>query len=693
MKTHKFLLVLVVLSLLLPAQPARAEGSDELMDFESAQGGIQRYGLVMGDGLYLGIPGWSVFYVYLQAGETLHLGSNTIGTGNGDIYVWAPGAEVYTDTYPSAAVFGTAIITCTDQTGKGLIDSRTKEDAGPLPNAGGYDSCQYTATASGIYPLIFTAVYTAGIPLDMSVTGAIGTQAGRAGVHAWDATVRDAGGGEQTGRLFTNAFNFFETDDTPPELGPDQEMYTLTRDGHQYRLQFDEMSGAGWLFLVNNKGVQNRATGEPTYKSWLSAAVDDPGDAQFVRPPQDPDTAADVTYKIFVNPPDPVVITGTGGLSDTLGYAGAPVTAPAATNLTFDGSSAGGGDGWAPNPPWGSDCQFTFDSASDQDGQAFALVIDADRNGSFDDPVDRRLTGILDSAGNSVDFDGLDGNGTPLADDYTYAVRLASQGGEIHYPMSDVENLDGFHIERLTNLGAGDVHRASYDDYNGAALTNASPTSLPQGGDSSPHGGDFRGFDVETGNEDMVDTWAFIGSAPANTNFVVGVSANLKIVKTAIPATTTAGGTIDYTLVFSNAGTGTGSGIVITDVVPISATVTNIVSSGDAAITETTTTPPTYTWDVDDLDAGEGGVITITAQVISALTDTIRFTNTAAIHSDDNDDSDLAAVTVMPEPDAIVGGHTEPVRLQALFWPWVVLLVAVVASGAIAATAFKRRAA
>ncbi len=503
---RRITLTLVLIAMLM-AQPVQAEGSDELSDFELAQGGNARVALSDRTNLRDGVPTWVVFEVYLQAGETLHLGSNTIHTGDGNIFVWTPGTDVYTNSYPAAGVFASAIVNCVTQAAGnanyGLIDTFTKEQAGPLPNPGGYQSCQYTAPAAGIYPLMFTASASVGgtnheLPLN---NPNIPPQQQYA--HAWDATVRDAGGSEQSGRLFTNAFMFWEVSD------PDQRFYIYTRDGYQYLLQYDEMGGMFYSFFINNKGVKTLATGEPTYTSWLSSAM---GGTYNFHKPYDPDTADDVTHKIFINPPDPVVITGTNGLRDTLGYSATPIGASPPSNLQFDGAPVGGGDGWAPNPPWAGNAIFTFDSAPSLDGLEYSFTIDANKNGSYDDAIDWRTSGIYNSAGNSISYDGLDGLGAPLGGNTSYPVRTASLAGELHFPMTDVEVLGGIHIERLNDLSAGDIFKASYDDFNGTALTTASPISLPQGGDSSPFGNGFRGYaGADPGNEDVLDTWAHTG--------------------------------------------------------------------------------------------------------------------------------------------------------------------------------------
>ncbi|RLC65169.1 MAG: hypothetical protein DRI48_06995, partial [Chloroflexi bacterium] len=101
--------------------------------------------------------------------------------------------------------------------------------------------------------------------------------------------------------------------------------------------------------------------------------------------------------------------------------------------------------------------------------------------------------------------------------------------------------------------------------------------------------------------------------------------ADVGIDKRAIPAIVAPGDLITYRLTFTNHGPNVATGVVITDRLPGEIISSVLVSSG-ANITRTPGT--TYTWQVADLAAGEGGVITITG-VVSAGLGTI--TNTAVI--------------------------------------------------------------
>jgi len=106
-------------------------------------------------------------------------------------------------------------------------------------------------------------------------------------------------------------------------------------------------------------------------------------------------------------------------------------------------------------------------------------------------------------------------------------------------------------------------------------------------------------------------------------------SADMALVKTAMPQVAAPGDAIAYTLAFSNSGTLTATQVVITDTLPPSVVTTLVVSSG-AAITDTGASPP-YVWQVQDLAPGESGVITITGVLTTGLPSGSVITNTATI--------------------------------------------------------------
>ena len=108
---------------------------------------------------------------------------------------------------------------------------------------------------------------------------------------------------------------------------------------------------------------------------------------------------------------------------------------------------------------------------------------------------------------------------------------------------------------------------------------------------------------------------------------------DVQLNKAVSPATALPGDPITYTLDFSNSGGVTATNVILIDAIPSDLSVTSVVSSG-AAITQTNT-GNSYQWQIADLGAGEGGVITIVGTIVPTAT---AFINTATITTTDDFD-------------------------------------------------------
>ena len=128
---------------------------------------------------------------------------------------------------------------------------------------------------------------------------------------------------------------------------------------------------------------------------------------------------------------------------------------------------------------------------------------------------------------------------------------------------------------------------------------------------------------------------------------------DLSIVKRVNRANAVSGQPITYTLTFANVGNELATGVMITDIVPISVTGTSVISSG---VVITPVGGTRYGWNIAPLAAGQGGIITITGVLSSGLQVGEAFTNTAiityALDSDASNNSSSVGVNVVaPMPD------------------------------------------
>ncbi len=127
------------------------------------------------------------------------------------------------------------------------------------------------------------------------------------------------------------------------------------------------------------------------------------------------------------------------------------------------------------------------------------------------------------------------------------------------------------------------------------------------------------------GYRDLLDTYVLFGDPALR---LAVLKADLGITKTVAPAgVVQPGDTVTYTLTYANAGPATAHHVVITDTLP------EVLQDPTVASTGAVITPRVgsrLAWDVADLAAGEGGVITITA-VVSPTAATVTIANTATI--------------------------------------------------------------
>jgi len=195
----------------------------------------------------------------------------------------------------------------------------------------------------------------------------------------------------------------------------------------------------------------------------------------------------------------------------------------------------------------------------------YELQVDVDGNGSFTDPVDRRIAASVPgtASGNAVelDFDGLDGLGAPIGACDELSARIYFEKlGEIHVVQEDVEGRAGGISMTLLNgpgLPGGSASTIYWDDTNlsTADRANVTPVLDGTGGVDSAAGVHGWNFDTNSwGNERFIDDWAF---APVDQ-----VAAQLVVpgLCTAVEKTSTAtsdtrpGDVVTYTVRLTNTG-------------------------------------------------------------------------------------------------------------------------------------------
>jgi uncharacterized repeat protein (TIGR01451 family) len=562
-----------------PAAPAFGEGS---VDFNVGPTG-NRQALAMGN-QGASPPDnanrYSVLRVYARAGERIQMGSSAMGLGGGqdNILVYPLGTSFASSTDPTARaplpsdpVFATEIFDCNvDAAGTGRIASRAQELAGPeaVPDAdpNTWTPCEFVAPADGVYPIIMMAFGGTGFPFSSGTVAAPTVTTVQAmAITVWDVTVRGAGGAVQPGRLFSNRLTFNQFGTPTPVTA-----YFYTPAGYEYRFSLPDHRGQVWDLAANARGVVDAATGARIFSSFqwgIDDLTNTLAHTEALAPQMlAPDLGQDTRYPIFFRRPDPVAISGPGGLAALRGYATSAL-APSGTLTALSFTAADGRQGVAAP---GSGGAFTFASPPQMNGLGYSFEIDLNGNGTYGDSGDFVRTDDLSSSGNSVAWNGLTPSGaTPACGRYGYRVR--STLAEVHLTQSDVEaSPGGTQIERLSlpsDPALGNQFAASYNDidpYKGTAITNASPSAVSDG----TSGPGFHAWTGNAGNADFVDTWMRLPEVASSGSLQVLCVHDLSIKKTASDTRATVGDTITYTLTATNAGPDPAPDVTVTDTAP-----------------------------------------------------------------------------------------------------------------------------
>ncbi len=562
------------LLLLLTSSVVNAEGSRELIVSAGGQG--YRPFLEFSSQATNSIPRKGIVKTFVNAGEWVYLGSSVYNTAPD------PALDIVYRS-PSGAI-GTCDV---KNTGEGWINTLAKEVAGPktLGNPTGYTPCKFKATETGIYevefhtPKVFDTASN-NYPKPTLITAQFPTDATQ-GVTAaaWDVTVmttEDDWNTQKKGRAYVN---YLPMTVVAKSKFLYSKIYVLTNQGFLYEINLNGVAPMVFTFFANNKGFTDQDdNGKSLFKSVLLGK-----NAKFHRP-SNPDTATDVTHKMFLNPPDLTLpLVANIATNDDLPASGTNTwllsnqpTMPVVNNFLFAGKE--GTSNQAGTDPLGGNFKFDTTAAS----ATYLLKIDVNQNGIYGDANDRILTGPAVNGTNTVAWDGLDGNGSPVPpSDSGYGANISLSIDDIHFPFLDIENNPkGIYIKRLDRAAPSTVIPGKVY-YNNAGLTGGTPPnplSALAGIDSlNP----VQAFSSDFGNVKGIDTWTAVTTAEiALTAKIVIRQADLQVSKTHTPANPTSpplptpptlpppGQAITYTITVYNDGPSAATGIKVEDNIP-----------------------------------------------------------------------------------------------------------------------------
>ncbi|MBW4679707.1 MAG: DUF11 domain-containing protein [Microcoleus vaginatus WJT46-NPBG5] len=601
--------------------PAHAEGSRELV----SSGGNRPFLEWTNLPSTAGIARRTILKVYVNAGETINLGSSVptsfdidgagpIPAGTRDIVYRSPsGVQGSCDVLAS---------------GFGLIDTLAKETAGPLPAAGGYTPCTVVATESGIYEVEFHApsfsAGNIGNPAAIGANVAFPTGATQIQtVAAWDITVT-SGGGPIPGRVYADylSLNMGSTDPSgTTNISPiSSRTYIQTEDGYRYLVDLNGLQPFGFIFFANKRGFTD-AAGNPLYRS-ISLA---------------PGVSITPTEKVFLNTPDQNLPGSASSPSGLTWLLTPPTPPPTPTGFTFTGIE--GTPNQTGTTPLGGNFSFNAPSVG-----TYSIQIDVNQDGDYNDPIDRILGGNAAVGSNTIPWDGRDGLGNPVPASVTpYGASITLNAGEVHFPFLDAENNAGGLIIQRQIPGGGNTDTVYYND---TGLTDPTPPPTPTptrpipisalAGVSSAGGahryGNASGSQTDFGNNNGIDTWTNLPSAPVFLDGGITVAAaDLVIAKTDNVTTIAAGSPITYTIRVTNNGPSTATGATVTDTIPASITGVNwtcAITAGTGACGTANGTGNAINTTVN-LNSGATATYTVTGTVSATATGTL--TNTATV--------------------------------------------------------------
>ncbi len=347
---------------------------------------------------------------------------------------------------------------------------------------------------------------------------------------------------------------------------------------------------------------------------------------------------------------DDLKITASTVSSNTAASNGGGIWAYAAvtlTNVTLSGNRTGGSGGGMYATGYSTS---TLDSVTISDNTADSDGDNAGNGGGLNGPA----SGVM-IVKNTLIAGNYDDSPTDVNPDcFTYG-SFTSQGYNL---IGDNSGCTGFVLvtDQVGTSGSPlDPHLTALDDYGGPTPVHAlrygrvikSP-AVDTGAPDCPAAdqrGVLRPIDGDEDGTAACDTGAFELAPDGLTD--------MTLVKTVVPSAAAPGDAVTYTLTFENAGALVATGVCITDTLPSAVTPTSVGSS--VAITQVVGTQ--FVWQVEDLEPGAEGVITLSGVLSSALAGGV-LTNTATIAADMDDDPgnnsssvSLTVVTCFATPD------------------------------------------
>lgn len=414
-----------------------------------------------------GLPRHQLVKVYMIKGEAAYFGSSMASSRidvNGNVLDTVSGCDIVVTT-PTGTVNSFDV---NQSTGEGYVNTRKKELSGPkYYNSGDDYSVQTKLNTDGYIPLEYiapeTGLYTFKFYSESNEEGAVYTYArtlvslplkqGSGTVGMWDVTVVDKNNTAnpvKTGRSYVDYLSLTTGGNS---LKADMDIYVLTNDGFIYKVHMDDLDPWGFILFANNRGLTTTALDDEsvyhsigTTDNLLSALTTENG-VKFHSPFTN-DTDIDCSFKIFFEKPS----------EDLEGILyGEPEQPSIPTNIKFFGYKEN-----ASYYRHGGYINFDISNASSAtvtiDFTSFLGNVSG-YNGSGLVEISNAVT----DGNNTFYWDGKDtvGQYIPIGLYEMDGAKISVQpkAGEIHFPLVDVEAMEGIEITRENSVYSsnGDV--------------------------------------------------------------------------------------------------------------------------------------------------------------------------------------------------------------------------------------------
>ncbi|WP_210486733.1 T9SS type A sorting domain-containing protein [Rufibacter aurantiacus] len=500
----------------------------------------------------------------------------------------------------------------------GVIDNATEAENGPnRPAIGGR-----TAVTNGYTPLSITNGTTEDYDYYVEFTQAGETSwtddGRRFSVYDfWDFTVIDAAGTERQGRMRSKLWSF-SAGGTANVFSKDFNLFPLIPSEDQtgkFFVKKIELAGIApqnfFRFVTNSFGSNTTAgaTASERRKSQTSQ-TDYP------------------EYFNFVNDPDPAIW-------------------PSATAPTFSVSLASSCN----TTTGGGKTLFNLNTT---ERSTFLVLINLDGTPGYQT---NSADVLLESSGakgtRSVEWNGLNGLGQPVAKNTTLNYSFRNGSMPVNFPVWDAEWNDGFRVMDVRPLApgttAGDYSLLYWDDTN--LPTSSFPSRSELFGAVSSTGVHTWGSATTTaGDLKTVNTWTygFTSSSQQSATFTYDCSADVAVTNLVSAGPYAIGKEFTYTVTVTNNGPLPATNVIVTD--KLDASQLQFVSSSDAAYNSNT-----GAWNVGTLAVGASKTLTITAKPVAlgTFSTTASQTHTEADNVTSNN-SASASITVQPSADIAV---------------------------------------